>query len=71
MGEGTKKPDEKKPDESGGTIQPTHPLGVEISFIPQRFAWVGLGTCGLVVVHEVGIYYLWSPQEYTLCSYFT
>ena len=25
-----KKPDEKKTDESGGTIQPTRPLGVEI-----------------------------------------
>ena len=25
-----KKPVEKKPDESGGTIQPTRPLGVEI-----------------------------------------
>ena len=27
------KPDEKKPDESGGTIQPTRPLGVEIIII--------------------------------------
>ena len=35
-----------------------YPILLFISFAPQIFAWIGLGTCGLVVVLEVGTYYL-------------